>query len=136
MDLKSVYDKIENNNIKVFKFGISEIKAVTIETDGIYGVFLNHKEIKDSNEEFCVLAHEYGHCASGSTHKLNSNLDIISQHEYRANRRAILDFLPVDRIKSAIQNGCQTLYEISEFVDMPEDFVSKAIQHYTCMGLI
>ena len=136
MDLKSVYDKIENNDIKVFKFGISEIKAVTIETDGIYGVFLNHKEIKDSNEEFCVLAHEYGHCVSGSTHKLNSNLDIISRHEYRANRRAILDFLPVDRIKSAIQNGCQTLYEISEFVDMPEEFVSKAIQHYRCMEMI
>ena len=136
MDLKNVYDKIENNDIKVFKFGISEIKAVTIEIDGIYGVFLNHKEIKDSNEEFCVLTHEYGHCVSGSTHKLNSNLDIISQHEYRANRRAILDFLPVDKIKSAIQNGCQTLYEISEFVDMPEEFVSKAIQHYRCMEMI
>ena len=136
MNLAKIYNKIEENNIKVFPFGLDGIKAVTIETEGKYGVFVNKEEIKDSNEEFCVLAHEYGHCASGSTHKLNSNLDIISQHEYRANRRAILDFLPVDRIKSAIQNGCQTLYEISEFVDMPEDFVSKAIQHYTCMGLI
>ena len=136
MDLNNIYKKIEENNIKVFPFGVNDIKAVTIEADGKYGVFVNKQEISDSDEEFCVLAHEYGHCISGSTHKPSSNLDIISRHEYRANRRAILEFLPVEKIKIAIQSGCQTLYEISKFVDMPEEFVFKAIQHYTCIGAI
>lgn len=136
MNLQDVYSRIENNNISVFPFGIDKIKAVTIETDNRYGIFVNHEEIVDKNEEFCVLAHEYGHCKSGTTHKLSSPFSLICQHEYRADRRAILDFLPIDKIKRAIEEGSQTLYEIAEYLDMPEEFVSKAIQHYTCMGLI
>lgn len=136
MNLQDVYSRIENNNISVFPFGIDKIKAVTIETDNRYGIFVNHEEIVDKNEEFCVLAHEYGHCKSGTTHKLNSSFSLICQHEYRADRQSIIDLLPVSKIQEAIQNGSQTLYEIAEFVDMPEAFVSKAIQHYTSMELI
>ena len=136
VDLNKVYDRINNDKIKVFPFGIDGIKAVTIETNDKHGIFINKKEIKDSDEEFCVLTHEYGHCATGSTHKLYSPFDLICRHEYRADRKAILEFLPVSEIKRAIENGSQTVYEIAEFLDMPEDFVSKAIRHYKCMGMI
>ena len=136
MNLQDVYNKIEDNGIKVFPFGVDGLKAVTIETDNKYGIFLNQQEIDDTDEEFCILAHEYGHCKSGSTHKLYSPFDLVCKHEYKADRRAIIDFLPVDKIKTAFKNGCQTVYEVSEFLDMPEEFVSKAIKHYTCMGLI
>ena len=136
MGLNEVYKKIEDNNIKIFPFGVDGIKAVTIETDNRYGIFMNKKEIKDVKEEFCVLAHEYGHCASGSTHRLYSPLDLICRHEYKADRKAIIDFVPIDRIKDAIQCGCKTVYEFSDYLDLPEAFVSKALQHYTVMELI
>lgn len=136
MDLKHIYNKIEENNIKVFPFGIDGIKAVSIETEGKYGVFLNKEEISDLDEEFCVLAHEYGHCKSGSTHKLYSPYDLISRHEYQADRQAILEFLPVDRIKKAVDDGMVSIYEISEYLDIPEKFVAKAIKHYMQMGVI
>ena len=136
MNLEQIYTVIDNNHIKVFPFGIDEIKAVTIETDNKYGIFVNHNEISNTDEEFCVLAHEYGHCKSSTTHKLNSPFSLICQHEYRADRQSIIDLLPVAKIQEATQNGSQTLYEIADFMDMPEAFVSKAIRHYTSMGLI
>lgn len=136
MNLIDIRNKIEDNGINIFPFGISDVKAVTIEVDNRYGIFVNHNEISNTDEEFCVLAHEYGHCKSGTTHKLNSSFSLICQHEYRADRQSIIDLLPVSKIQEAIQNGSQTLYEIADFVDMPEVFVSKAIQHYTSMGLI
>lgn len=131
-----VYQKIQDNNIAIMHFGLQGVKSVSLETDGKYGIFINHKEIKNSDEEFLVATHEYGHCMTGSTHPPYSPLDIISKHEYRADRKAILDFLPIDRIKSAIKDGCRSAYEFSEYLDVPEQFVLKAFQHYTAMDLI
>ena len=136
MNIDEVYAKIQNNGIEVIHFGLPNIKSVSVEADSRYGIFINHNEIENSDEEFIVATHEYGHCMTGSTHPPYSPLDIISKHEYRADRRAILDFLPIDRIKSAIEDGCRYAYEFSEYLDLPEQFVIKAFQHYTAMDLI
>ena len=136
MNLDKVYEIIQENNINIFHFGLPNIKSVSIETDDKYGIFINHKEIENSDEEFIVATHEYGHCMTGSTHPPYSPLDIISKHEYRADRKAVLDFLPIDKIKSAIKDGCRSAYEFSEYLDVPEQFVIKAFQHYTAMDLI
>lgn len=136
MNLDKVYQKIQNNNIEVFNFGLPNIKSVSVEADNKYGIFINRKEIADFDEEFLVATHEYGHCMTGSTHPPYSPLDIVSKHEYRADRKAVLDFLPIDKIKSAIKDGCRSAYEFSEYLDVPEQFVVKAIQHYTAMDLI
>ena len=136
MNLDKVYEKIQNNGIEVMRFGLKNIKSVSVEADNRYGIFINYKEIEDTNEEFLVVAHEYGHCMTGSTHPPYSPVDIISKHEYRADRKSILDFLPVDRIKSAIKDGCRSVYEFSEYLDVPEEFVVKAFQHYNAMELI
>lgn len=136
MNIDNVYQKIQENNIKIFHYGLPGIKSVTVETDNKYGIFINHKEIVDLDEEFLVTTHEYGHCMTGSTHPPYSPLDIISKHEYRADRRSVLDFLPIEKIKSAIKDGCRSAYEFSEYLDVPEQFVIKAFQHYTAMDLI
>lgn len=136
MNIDKVYETIQNNSIKVIHFGLPNIKSVSVEADGRYGIFINHKEIKSSDEEFIVATHEYGHCMTDSTHPPYSPLDIISKHEYRADRKAVLDFLPVDKIKSAIKDGCRSAYEFSEYLDMPEQFIITAFQHYTAMDLI
>lgn len=136
MNIDKVYDKIQKNGIKVSHFGLPNIKSVSIEVDNRYGIFINHNEIESSDEEFLVATHEYGHCMTGSTHPLYSPLDVISKHEYRADRKAVLDFLPLSKIKSAIKNGCRTTYEFSEYLDVPELFIIKAFQHYNAMELI
>ena len=136
MNIDKVYEKIQDNGIKVFNFGLANIKSVSVEADSSYGIFINPKEIENFDEEFLVATHEYGHCMTGSTHPPYSPLDIVSKHEYRADRKAVLDFLPVDRIKAAIKYGCRTIYEFSDYLDVPEQFVLKAFQHYSAMELI
>ena len=136
MNMDEVYVKIQENGIKVFPYGLKNIKSVSVETNNKYGIFLNYEEIENKDDEFLAATHEYGHCMTGSTHPPYSSFDIISKHEYRADRKAILDFLPVDRIKSAIEYGCQTVYEFAEYLDVPEDFIVKAFEHYNAMELI
>lgn len=136
MNIDKVYKKIQSNGIELIHFGLPNAKSVSIETDGNYGIFINHKEIENPDEEFMVVTHEYGHCMTGSTHPPYSPVDLVSRHEYRADRKAVLDFLPIDRIKSAIKYGCRTAYEFSDYLDVPEPFVLKAFQHYAAMELI
>lgn len=136
MNIDDVYKKIQDNGVEVMHFGLPNIKSVSIEADNRYGIFINHKEIEDSDEEFIVATHEYGHCMTGSTHPPYSPLDIVSKHEYRADQKAVLDFLPIERIKMAIKDGCQMAYEFAEYLDVPEQFVIKAFRHYTAMDLI
>lgn len=136
MNIDSVYEKISENGIKVFSYDIPDTKAATIEMNKKYGIFINHDLIKDKDEEFLIATHEYGHCLSCATHKLNSKFDLISKHEYKADRRAVLDFLPIKRLYEAIDEGCQTVYDFSEYLELPEEFVVKAFKHYMAMELI
>lgn len=136
MNIDNIYQKIQENDIKVFHYGLPGIKSVTVETDKKYGIFINHKEIVDSDEEFLVATHEYGHCMTGSTHPPYSSFDIIVKHEYKADRKAVLDFLPIEQIKIAIEHGCKTIYEFSEYLEIPEAFIVMAFKHYTAMNLI
>lgn len=134
--IENVYEKIQDNNIKIFHHGIPGVKSISVEADNKYGIFINHNEIENPDEEFLVAAHEYGHCMTGSTHPLYSPFDIIIRHEYKADRKAILDFLPIDKLKEAINYGCKTIFEFSTYLDVPEAFVIKAFKHYTAMNLI
>lgn len=136
MDLKHVYDTIESNDIQVFPCDIKDVKSVSIEVDKRYGIFINYNEIENSDEEFLVATHEYGHCKSGSTHPLYSPFDIVARHEYRADRKAVIDFLPIEQVKNAIEHGCRTPFEFSEFLEVPEAFVIKVFKHYNAMNLI
>ena len=67
---------------------------------------------------------------------LYSSFDVISRHEYRADRKSVLDFLPIEKIKEAIKSGCHTTYEFAEYLDVPEQFIIKAFEHYNAMNLI
>ena len=130
------YKKIEGENIPILDCKIDGVKGVIIKAGDKYGIFINHREIENSDEEFMILAHEWGHYTSGMLYCLGSDKTHISQCEYKADRKAIIEFLPFERIKDAIKNGCQTAYEFSEFLDLPEQFIVKAFKHYKNMGLI
>ena len=136
MKTLQVYKKIEENDITVLDCKIEGLKGVIIESDGRYGIFINNKEIENSDEEFMVLAHEWGHYATGTLYRFSSDKSYISQCEYRADRKAIVEFLPLERIQEAIKSGCQTVYEFSECLGLPEKFIVKAFNHYKSMGLI
>lgn len=136
MNIELVYKTIHDNNIKVFPCVLNGIKAVSVEADNKYGIFMNYNEIKDSDEEFIVVTHEYGHCMTGSTHPPYSPLDIIVRHEYRADRQSVLDFMPIDKLNEAMEYGCKTPYEFSDYLGVPEAFIIKAFEHYNAMNLI
>ena len=128
--LSSLYNKIIEKNIFLFDYRIPNSKGATIETNKNYGIFIDYYKIDSLQDEFRCVAHEYGHCISGATHKLTSKFDLIEKHEYRADKYAILDLLPEALILEAVSSGCNESWQIAEYLDMPQDFVEKAIHIY------
>ena len=60
---------------------MEDTKAVTIELNGQYGVFVDFDNISSTAEELVTIAHEAGHCMTGATHKICSPYDLIERHE-------------------------------------------------------
>ena len=132
--LVDVYEKIQNEKIEVFTRSMKPCDAATVEVEGEYGIFIDRKKITNKQDEFMALSHEYGHCKSGATHKLYSPYQMVEQHEYRANRAAVYEFLPLDTIVSAFENGDTEFWQLSEHLDVPESFVRMAVDIYRREG--
>lgn len=128
--LEDVYKKIDDEDIEIFTHRLKSCDAVTIEVEKEYGIFIDKARLKNSSDEFMALAHEYGHCESGTTHKLDSEFQSIGQHENRANRAAVYEFLPVEKIKDAFKHKYFDYWEIADYLDMPEPFIIMAIEIY------
>lgn len=133
--LTYLYNRIAENNIALFDYRIPKHKGATLEIEQQYAIFINYENINTLYDEFNCVAHEYGHCMSGSTHKLMSKFDLIEKHEHQAEKQAITDLLPEEDLQAAINAGCRELWHFSEFLDMPPEFIEKAIRLYKSKNL-
>lgn len=134
--LQKLYNKFTETGIYLFNADTRSQKAISIRHGNDYGVFFSYASFRDSEEEFLVLSHEYGHCATGCTHALDSPFQLIAQHEVRANRKAVHEFLPADILKDELGKGHTTLWQLSESLNLPEAFVQSAIEIYKLEGKI
>lgn len=136
MNVLEIYKKIDEENIIVMPCKVPDMKGIAIQAGGKQGIFLNYDEFENSDEEFCVVAHEYGHCVTGTFYGFDTDQTTKQKCEYKADRRAVSIFLPIEKFKEAIDYGCQMPYEFAEYLDLPEKFVIKAYEHYKAMGLL
>lgn len=136
MNTLEVYKKIEDENIAIIPFKINGIKGASIQSSDNQGILLNYDEFEDADEEFCVVAHEYGHCVTGAFYTFNTDQTTKRKCEYKADRKTVITFLPAERFREAIEYGCQMPFEFAEYLDLPEKFVIMAYEHYKTMGLL
>ena len=105
-------------------------KAAAINLSGEYAIFIDTQKVDSIADELCTVAHEYGHCATGTTHYVSSPLDLVYKHEYKADKWAIHKLLPVEDIKKAMLSGCTEVWQLAEYFNVTERFLKRAIQIY------
>lgn len=132
--LLEVYVELHDAGVKLynqrFSFSNEETKAVTIETGGTYGIFINGERIATRAEEAVTVAHEAGHCMTGSTHALSSPYDLVQRHEVRANRWAYKKLVPEDELNAAVKQGITEPWELAEYFGVTEAFIKGAVAWY------
>ena len=78
------------------------------------------------------LAHEIGHCVTGSFYSRGSACDVRERHEYRADKWAVHTLLPRAELERAVAEGCTEVWELAERFDLTEDFIRRAAYVYRC----
>ena len=72
-----------------------------------------------------------GHVATGALHKVDSPYETVERSEYRANRWGFENYLKVEEFKEAFAAGYTELWQLSDYFDLPEETIRKALSYWT-----
>jgi len=136
LNVKQLYQLLQQSGIKFYDYKIGMSKAITLEVNQQYGIFVDTSKIDSEAEEYCIMAHEGGHCATGCTHKVSSPLDLIEKHEYKADKWAVHRVLPIADLKDALKHGHTEIWDLADYFGVTEDFIRRALDIYKREGLL
>ena len=88
--LDSLYELAEDEEIEIYAFDLPLTGSVsTMEPDGTCYIGIDPFSIDSRSEEAVCLAHELGHCITGSFYNVYAVCDLRAKHERRADKWAI-----------------------------------------------
>ena len=100
-------------------------------TDGTHcAIMMDPSKLLTEAEQRRTLAHELGHCVTGSFYNRYAKLDLRQKHENRADKWAIDRLVPADALAQAVASGHTELWDLAEYFDVPEEFMKKALCWY------
>lgn len=126
------YRIAQDAGIPVDHFRLNRREALSVmDWDGQCCIALDPRRLRDEADERTKLAHELGHCMTGSFYNQYSAYDVRQRHENRADKWAISETVPEDALDEAVAAGCTELWELAEFFGIDLDLMRKAVCWYT-----
>lgn len=127
MEMTRLLMKAEQENIKVEYLNLPLNESLSFPEDDGDIVLMDCSLISSRVSETVHLAHELGHCMTGSFYNIYATLDIRQKHENRADKWAIEQLVPEDKLDEAVAMGYTEIWELAEHFDVTEDFMRKAV---------
>ena len=124
--LTDLYRKAEALAIRVIQFPMASLRAVST-PDNFIGI--DPDKLEDREELVC-LAHEMGHCATGSFYTSDATMLDRTRQEQRADRWAIRQLVPLEELKNLLRSGVDRWDEAAEHFQVTEEFMRKAVAFY------
>lgn len=124
--LTDLYRKAEELDIRVIQFPMASLRAVST-PDNFIGI--DPDKLEDREELVC-LAHEMGHCATGSFYTSDATVLDRTRQEQRADRWAIRQLVPLEELKNLLRSGVDRWDEAAEHFQVTEEFMRKAVAFY------
>lgn len=88
------------------------------------------RDIRTNRQKGEVLLEELEHAYSTCGNILDQSVPLNRMQELRARRRAYKRQVTLPAIIEAYEAGCTTLYEVSEQLDISEQFLTRALAYY------
>lgn len=124
--MEDLYTYAERNHIGIHEIHTQSLKSLSMPNN----IGVDKSKMENRQELNTCLAHELGHCMTGSFYNIHSKFDLREKHEYRANKWAIQKFVPFDKLLAAFRMGITELWELAEHFGVTEDFIKKAYVLY------
>lgn len=117
---------VDDNNIDLYSIPMNgELKGLCVDDN----IFLC-KDIDNETELKCILAEEIGHYFTSYGNILNLKDIRSKKQELRAMNWAYDELIKLDDLIRASKQGIRNSYELSEFLDVTEQFLNEAIAFY------
>lgn len=131
MELLELYQLADEEHIPVYSFDLPQTHSLSLmNNDGSCAVAIDPFGLNSTKDETIRLAHELGHCITGSFYNRYSNFDIKEKSEYKANKWAIKKLIPKDELQAAFEQGYTEPWTLAEYFNVTEEFVIKAVNYY------
>lgn len=125
--LTALYRQAEELQIQVVDFPMGQMAALST-PDNYIGI--DPDKLEDGGQELVCLAHEMGHCVTGSFYTLDSPALYREKLEQRADRWAIRQLVPLEELKALLRSGVDRWDEAAEHFQVTERFLRKAVAFY------
>lgn len=99
--------------------------------DGTCCIAVDPWKMDSIPKEKVCMAHELGHCETGSFYCEEAALDVRQKHEHQADKWAINRLIPVDELDDAVADGYTDIWSLANRFGVTEDFMRKAVCWYT-----
>lgn len=129
-DLLGLYAYAERRNIDVDWVPMRRATSLSVPLGDGYAIALDPWKLGTLAQETVCLAHELGHCETGSFYNRFAALDVRQQHENRADKWAIRRLVPEDDLDAAMADGCDTIPALADRFGVTEPFMRKAVCWY------
>ena len=131
MELLKLYDIADKEDIEVVDFRLRSASALSeMDTDLSCYIALDKRKLTTTAEEKTALAHELGHCMTGSFYNRYSPFDSRDRHERRANKKAAYIVIPLDELIDACRSPWNRVCDLAEHFEVTEDFMLYAMGLY------
>jgi len=127
MTLIELQIRAEEQGIEISALPLQEIDAVSLPAGRIA---ISTKRIKTQAAAKAILAHEIGHCETGSFYNIYSPFDIRAAHERRADTRSYQMLVPHDELQAAVKRGLTEVWELADEFGVPCDYMAKAMEYW------
>ncbi|MPW26227.1 ImmA/IrrE family metallo-endopeptidase [Alkalibaculum sp. M08DMB] len=88
------------------------------------------KAIQTSHEKVCILAEELGHYYTTCGEIIDQSILDNRRQERRARAWAYEKLVPISSFINAYERRLQGRHELAELLDVTEDFINEALEHY------
>lgn len=129
-DLLGLYAYAERRNIDVDWVPMRCATSLSVPLGDGYAIALDPWKLGTLAQETVCLAHELGHCETGSFYNRFAALDVRQQHENRADKWAIRRLVPAEELDAAMADGCDTIPALADRFGVTEPFMRKAVCWY------
>lgn len=125
-----IFDLAEELGTEVFYGDIPQCKSISVPDN----ICLDFSLLCGGKEEHTRLAHELGHCATGAFYNRYTVFDVIERQEWKADKWAVHQILPIDSLRHAVESGVTTVWELADKFCVTEDFILRTLEVYKAEG--
>lgn len=124
MNYEELLEEADNNEL------IVKEKALTSSDGRIYGNRIAIRKDTPIIQKKCVLAEELGHYKTAIGNILDQKSVVNRKLEQKGRIYAYNKLIGLTGIVHAYEKGCQSRYEIAEYLEVTEEFLEDAICYY------